>query len=142
MKNLLMVAMVMVIGLVGCDAPSMNLQRSAARDSGDTGVTIYLDQRKVEDVDIKKQQTLLIVSEIENILNNQHVGLLTVEKLQAEVKKIVPPEYSSISNAVLNFIVDIKIPTEKIPEPVIKNIQAFLKGTKMGITEYKIEDRK
>jgi len=141
MKKIL-VLFVALIAMAGCESPSMNLQRSAARDSGDTGVTIYLDQRKTEDVDAKKKQTLTIISEIENVLNNQHLGLLTVEKLQAEVKKIVPSEYSSISNTILNFVADMKIPTEKVPESIIRNIQAFLKGAKVGVTEYEIKDRK
>ena len=140
MKKLLL--LVMVLGLVGCEPPSMNVQRSAARDAGDTGITIYLDGRNVHDLDEKKARILAIAIEIEEFLNTGEVSELTVGALKKQVNKIVPAEYQNLSDTVLEYLSEYSIPTDKVPAEVVKNIKAALYGIRTGVAEYRIEDRK
>ena len=141
MKKTLMAA-VMLICLVGCEPPSMNLQRSAARDAGDTGITAYLDDRDAHDVDEKKARILAIIKEVEDFLNEGEIGKLTVGAVRKQVNKVVPPEYQDLSDTILHYLSKFEVPTDKIPASVVKNIKAALLGVKNGIAEYKLEDRK
>lgn len=126
----------------GCQEPSMNVQRSAARDVGDTSITIYLDRRDAHDVDEKKERIITIADEIEAFLNSGEIGALTVGAMKKQVNKIVPSGYQDISDIVLNYISQHNAPTDKIPEKVVKNIKAALKGIRTGVLEYKLEDRR
>ena len=118
------------------------IQRSAARDTGDTGITVYLDRRPADQVAAKVNKVLIIVAEIENLLNNNQVGDLTVSKLKKEVTRIVPAGYTDISDSVLNYLSGLDVPTDKVPDQVIRNIKSLLQGVKVGVSEYKMSDRK
>lgn len=126
----------------GCESPSMNMQRSAARDAGDTGITAYLDNRDAHDVDEKKTRILEIVLEIENFIDSGEIGQLTVGAITKQVNKVVPTEYQDLSDTVLDYLSEYEVPTDKVPENIIKNIKAALKGIRTGVDEYKLEDRK
>lgn len=130
------------VSLVGCESPSMNIQRSASRDVGDTGITLYLENEDVGVVGEKKAKVLLIIQEIENFINNGEIGNLTVGTIRDRINKIVPSEYQNISNTILQYLSEFKVPTDKIPPTAVKNIKAVLIGMKIGIDEYKLEDRK
>jgi len=127
---------------VGCNSPSMNLQRSSARDFGDTGITVYLDDRDINDVDEKKERILAIVMEIENFLNSGEIGQLTINSVKKQINEIVPNEYQNISNMILEYLSGYTVPTDRIPINVVRNMKATLKGIKVGVNEYSIEDRK
>ena len=136
-------AVVIVLCLVctGCREPSQNQQRAAARATGDNIVTFYLDARVEHDVDEKKKRVVAIVTEIEKLLDQGTVGELTVGALRKQVNEIVPIGYNNISDTVLQYLAGYRVPTDKIPPKIVKNIKAALKGVKTGVAEYKLEDR-
>jgi len=140
MKKLFLV--IVAVFLTGCEKPSMNMQRSAARGAGDTGITAYLDDRDTNDIDERKARIIMIVNEVEGFLNEGEIGSLTVDALQKQVNKIVPAEYQDLSDTILEYLSDFETPTEKIPENVVRNIKEALNGIRTGVYEYKIEDRK
>lgn len=129
--------------LVGCESPkaSMNLQRSAARDVGDTSVTVYLDKRDAHDVDEKQKRILEIANEIEKLLDSGEIGSMTAAAFKKQINKIVPDDFSDLSDAILNYLSGLKVPTDKVPVNIVRNIKALLKGVRLGISEYKLEDR-
>lgn len=129
------------LGMLGCSAPSMNVQRSAARGAGDTGVTVYLDQRNERDVDEKKARLLVIIAEIEKLLDNGSIGNMTINEARKRIADIVPSGYDNVANAILQYLAGHRVPTDKIPPQVVKNIRAALDGMKRGIDQYKLEDR-
>lgn len=134
--------LLLCIGFVGCESPSMNVQRSASRDVGDTGITLYLENEDVNTIENKKAKILLIIQEIENFIDLGEVGNLTVAEIRDRINKIVPAEYQNVSNSILQYLSEFKVPTDKIPADVVKNIKAVLIGMKVGINEYQLEDRK
>lgn len=140
MRKLFM--LLLCIGFVGCESPSMNVQRSASRDVGDTGITLYLENEDINTIENKKAKILLIIQEIENFIDLGEVGNLTVAEIRDRINKIVPAEYQNVSNSILQYLSEFKVPTDKIPADVVKNIKAVLVGMKVGISEYQLEDRK
>ena len=140
MKKLLVVTM--MLGLVGCEPPSMNLQRSAARDTGDTGITIFLDECSEDVVESKKAAILIIIDEIETFIDTGLTGDLTVGVIKSQVAKVVPKEYGDLSSTILDYLAEFKVPTDKVPVKIVKNIKAALLGVRRGVKEYRIEDRK
>lgn len=126
---------------IGCGNPSMNLQRSIARDGGDSGITIYLD--RVDEIEVPDRIETLntIISEIEKILDDQVVGDLTVVFFKDTVTKIVPEGFESIFNHLIDYLRGFEMPSDQIPENIVRKIKSALQGMRVGIVEYKIEDR-
>lgn len=139
--NRIVAVVLMCVVIAGCTPPSLNLQRSAARDIGDTAITVYLDETEETAVNNNKEIILNIANEIEKFIDDGKVGELTVGALRDFVNKTVPVDYANIAEAVVQQVGKIEAPTDKIPEQAIKNIKALLMGIKTGVNEYKIEDR-
>ena len=144
MKKLL--AVIILFSTVGCVPPSLNLQRSVLRGTGDTAVTFVMDEVSDGKVDETLWKIKSIVGALNKFLEDGKVAGLTRSELSTEILKIVPAKYKNWADQLLAVVSsqDITVDQEKIvkigPNNVLR-LKAFLKGALKGLEEYNKDHR-
>lgn len=140
MKNVLVMSMVVLVFVAGCQQPTLNEQRSALRGSADFGSTELILRKKMtkEDVAMMKE----ILNEIEKFINDGQVADLTTGALRTELDKIVAkyaPKYQPVVAWVLAAVSGITVDTQKIGPDNVARIKAALMGAHTGCNQYVFE---
>lgn len=128
--------------VVGCTPPSMNLQRSLLRDTGDSGITVLLDETPLEKVDATRAEVKDIGEAILKFLDTGKVYELTRSELAVELKKIVPEKYDVYYDMVMTAISEQQLDVDKIGQNNVARIRAAVVGALRANELYKKSDRK
>ena len=144
MKNLILAASFIL--LAGCAPPSLNIQRSVLRGTGDTAVTFVLDEVAEDKLDETSGKIKSIVEGVAKFLEDGKVANLTRSQLSTEILKIVPAKYKNWADQLLAVVSaqDITVDTAKVEKIGVNNVlrlKAFLKGALGGIKEHNKDHR-
>jgi len=135
---------VFVVFATSCIAPSMNVQRSLLRDSGDSGATVYLETVDAAKVATQQAQIEEACEAALKFLDDGKVKDLPIDAVAAEIKKLIPAEYALLVDMAIGAI-DTADPTVDVSKAIgaanVKRIRAALRGAMLGATDYSLDDR-
>lgn len=138
---LLLVMVMALLALPGCDQPSLNMQRAGLRDVGDAGATVWLEEIDESKVDKRRVQIHDSCGKIIEFLETGQVASLTSSVLAQKLVDLVPDEYKWLPADVLAAVSLAKTSNEIVGNNNIKRMIAFCRGMQRGAELYAIEDR-
>ena len=141
--------LVLLLGLMvatGCSTVfgALNTQRSALRGTGDLGVTAYLDSMADDKYEAHQTEIAGVLTALQDFMAEGEVQHLVYPKLVEAIKGLVPEDYRTISNLVLDAVqrtsadVDVE---QAIGDENVARINAVLAGVAAGLRLYRAEHR-
>jgi hypothetical protein len=133
-----MLCAALAISLAGCAFnPSLNLQRSALRGSGDLAATGYLDTVSSTSVDVSKANVMAVAGVFVDVLVNDYVSDMDTTTIGNMIKSRIDPRYYFLVDSMLARCVGVK-PSHAIGDTNRKRLLAFAKGVASGAVEYEV----
>lgn len=130
--------------MTGCAAPSINLQLSSLRSTGDVASTVYLDDRAIDGVPKRQAELKKLAEKIAEFLSTGNAAKLTETKIRDGVLKLVPEAYRSLGESLLESLSKRKldVDVQVVGAANIARLKAFLHGIVIACDDYKIDLRK
>jgi hypothetical protein len=130
-----------LVALIGCTPPSMNLQRAGLRSACDSGVTAALDAVSDENLDSVQKDIKDTCDALSKFMADGHVADLVYSDFRADVEKLIPTKMKPYFDAILTAVSTQDLNVDKIGANNVKRINAAIFGVQLANTQYAKSDR-
>lgn len=132
----LILVLPVVLLLAACAAPSLNMQRSLLRGSGDVAATAYLDHND----DVAPRTLVQVAVGVQAFLESGDVSELPLDELKARLAQLIPIRYRAWGEQLLGVIdtqsVDVRGTVGVLNA---RRLEAFVIGFLRGAEAYERE---
>lgn len=123
----------------GCASwQSLNLQRSGLRSAGDVTVTAYLDHAPADAWEAHATEIRAVLERLQAFVADGAVQNLVYPQLVEAVRGLVPADYRSLANLVLDAVqhTSADVDVDSIGADNVARIRAVLQGVATGLRRY------
>jgi len=125
----------------GCaTVSSLNVQRSALRSAGDLSATLILETQSAEEIVDQHEAMVDALTRVDQFLSSGECADLPLSHLE-QIKQCIPAKFHGLVDAAIASVQSKQVDPEKLGQNNVERIRAYLKGSLMGIQEYRVEDR-
>ena len=134
--GLLPLALLLTVA-VGCQRPSLNVERSLLRGSGDVSATLVINIVDNQ-VEVQKEITTYAIA-ILKWLDKGEIDKQTAAQVAKDLKKIIPAKYWSLIDMAMGALDNVQAdPTALLGVNNLKRLKAFFRGVQTGSIAFEV----